>query len=120
MSDILNNMNLPWIWEAVSANPNLSPEFIFHFIGFKLDWKFISLNLNFDMEFIEAHKYLPWYFSCISENPNLTLDFVLKNLKEKWDLFAILKNKFLHEKNVYHIKRFCKWLKIKEPILEKC
>jgi hypothetical protein len=105
MADIINNLNLSWDWyHGVSVNPNLTTEAIFKFTGLNLNWKEISCHPNVDMDFIENNRYFPLYHTYISENPNLTLEFISKN-KGTWNLYSILKNKFLHDNSCIQFQK---------------
>lgn len=83
---ILAYPNLPWDWEAVLKNPNLTATHIRQglFIGKEIDAAnfsaICSSHSNIPVEFIlsEKEKYCNW--TILSINPNLTAQLVLDNL----------------------------------------
>lgn len=94
MSDINNNLNLPWKWDEISCNQNLTIDFLLNHLD-KLDnpynihnecvWKTISMNPGINYEDYLNNKSLPWDIKCISKNPNITMDIIL-NSNIIWDI----------------------------------
>jgi hypothetical protein len=58
---VLQTIEMPWDWGALSANPNITQEDIEYYIQY------------------------PWVWSKVSENPNLDMKFVFANLDYDWD-----------------------------------
>ena len=65
--------DIPWDWEAISDNPNITMDIIEKYPDKLWEWKYISLNRNITMEFIEKYFDKPWDWKGISWNPNITI-----------------------------------------------
>lgn len=93
---IESNMHLPWDWEAVSRNPNLTPAFIEkHVDTLNWDWYVLSENPAVTMDFVETHQgeHYRWDWDSLSKNPSITFDFIQKH-SEKLDFEELSKNTF--------------------------
>jgi len=93
---ILANLDKPWCWEHISANPNIKWEDVIQ--NPNLPWKFeyLSRNPNITWEIIKENKQNPlndWNYDQLSKNPNITLKFVLDHQEIPWLYTNILKNK---------------------------
>lgn len=95
------NPNLPWEWDAISGNTNLTPAFIEKNVGIvssDWDWTFLSRNPAVTMDFVERHQEesYKWDWSSLSCNPNITFEFIQKHSK-KLDFKKLSRNEFLLE-----------------------
>lgn len=97
--DIISEYShLPWKYDWMSLNPNITIEFIVENMSYNWDWYDLSKNEAFTMDIIEKYIELPWDLEGISSNPNLTFDFFNKYKKEngkikgKFDMLAISRN----------------------------
>jgi hypothetical protein len=87
---IENNIN--WLsWISISANPNLTMEFIIKNKDF-IRWDMLSRNSIITTLIIQTYVFLPWDFTQFSKNINLTLGFVISHISYKWDWQSIAKN----------------------------
>lgn len=86
--DIENNLTLPWDWNYVAQNPNITMEFIL-----KHNITNTGLSPNITLEDIEKYPDLFKLKSLLSQNPNVTLDYILNhpdnNSHNKWDWISI-------------------------------
>ena len=48
------------------------------------NWKFLSMNSNFNLEDIKENLDLPWDWNYVPRNPNITADDVMNNLDLPW------------------------------------
>ena len=83
---IIDNPELPWNWNMISRNPNLT------------------------MNFINDNPDKPWNWNMISYNPNLTMNFINKYPDKDWCWYEISKNPFTKEKENFQMKRYRKHL----------
>ena len=90
MEDIENNLYLPWDFEFISNNTNLSEATLAVTIDFalkyknKMDWDWVFLNEKMTLEIIGLNPDLPWNYRYISSNPNLTINFIKKYPNKDW------------------------------------
>ena len=70
--------NYHWDIIGISANPNLTIEYIRSHPNADWDYAAISKNSAFTIEDIETNSDLPWNYSYICLNPNVSLDFIKK------------------------------------------
>ena len=81
MKDIEENVDLPWDWNDVCENPNLTIDFIRQFKDIKpLNWINISKNLSISLTDIETNLDLPWNMGSICYREDLTIDFINRHL----------------------------------------
>ena len=81
-----NDPNYHWDIIGISANPNLTIEYIRSHPDAYWDYGAISKNSTFTIEDIETNSDLPWDYPYICLNPNVSLDFIKKRvnyLREK-------------------------------------
>jgi hypothetical protein len=81
-----NDPNYHWDIIGISANPNLTIEYIRSHPAANWDYAAISENSAFTIEDIETNLDLPWNYSYICLNPNVSLDLIKKHvnyLREK-------------------------------------
>ena len=88
MIDIVNNIDLPWDFKAMSNNPNLTMEFINKYDIQKWAWSSISKNKNITTwGIVQENPSYPWNYNGLALNPNITWDIIKENLH----LFSNLK-----------------------------
>jgi hypothetical protein len=93
---ILANLDKPWNWYHISANPNIRWEDVIQ--NPNLPWKFeyLSRNPNITWEIIKANKQNSlnnWNYDQLSKNPNITLQFIMEHQEIPWLYVNVLKNK---------------------------
>ena len=100
--DVLQNMDKPWDFKLLNANPNLTLEGILKIMSnFTktqqkkiFDWNFISANQNLDFNDVLQNLDLPWVKSELARNMNLKIEHLRKfekdYFKNYW--FEISKN----------------------------
>lgn len=108
-------------YECLAHNPNLTPDFILNNAELfpKHYWKFLAINPNVTMQFIEEHPNLPWNIDLIYLNPNLTTEFA-KKILNKINAQLILTNskfaidkipeKYNEHKRKCMLRRMCEWI----------
>lgn len=91
----------------MSANPNISLDFVKSNREKNWNWNSISANPAITFKEIEENPNLPWNWYYIAQNPNLTIDFVIKNPILKNYIESISINKFKRNETLIwiHVKR---------------
>ncbi len=83
---ISGDVRYKWNWDGISNRTDLTLEFILKYAG-KLDWKFVSYNMNFSTvlhQFVESNLSLPWDFKSLSCNAVVaTPQFILKHFEPR-------------------------------------
>jgi hypothetical protein len=88
---------LPWDWNALSQNPNITWQIIKRNLRKPWNWENVSRNPSVNIEIIEDTRYeYPWSYYHVSANPTLTWQFVSENLDKKMSFVQISKNHFGH------------------------
>jgi hypothetical protein len=115
--DIVKNLNHPWVWENVSANPTLNLTYVFAHLDLDWNWPAICFNYvvtikdlldhpNFDKwvwsslsiiipyKDIVANPELPWNWKSICFNSTLTIKDILTPAEASfpWDWEALSVN----------------------------
>ena len=102
MDDIQNNSFVPWDYQSVSLNPNLTIAFILKNLHLNWNWDWISQNKAITMNDVQNNPKLPWNYRYLSRNINLTIDFILQNLDNtnklniSWNWSKISQNKGIY------------------------
>lgn len=85
---------LPWYWNFIASNPNLTFEFINHFISIgKFSKKIIIEKLALNPvitptileKLIEKHPSIKWEYSYLSKNTSFKEDWIRSHLDYNWD-----------------------------------
>jgi hypothetical protein len=86
-----------FFFKNISANPNLTLDYLSENISEDWDWYLLSCNPSFSVhDILSSHKNIPgvqWKFSLLSMHPRLTIDIVLRNLSLPWDYRHLCVNK---------------------------
>ena len=82
MEIINENHELPWKWNWISCNPDIT------------------------MDFINDHPEKDWNWPCISSNPSITMKDINDNPDKEWNWRSISRNKFTKEKEEFQMKRY--------------
>ena len=53
------------------------------------DFQYLSDNPNLSMDFLSQHIDQQWDWDYLSNHPNITMDFVEKNIKQGWNLYNL-------------------------------
>jgi len=106
---------LPWYWNFIASNPNLTFDFINHFISIgKFSKKTIIEKLALNPvitpaileKLIEKYPSIKWEYSYFSKNTSFTEDWIRSHLDYNWDweqLATRLHYSFFFSKNVVKI-----------------
>ena len=101
MNDVINNPTIPWNFQFLSENLNLTEEMIFKrhkLVRLKnvktkyWDWKKISNNHSLIINCIIKHPLRNWDFTLLNNNTKLTIDLILKYPTKNWDWKNITNN----------------------------
>jgi hypothetical protein len=79
--EIRENLDLPWNWEFIAANPAICFRDCLTDGSLHIDWDFnwVSRNPQLDWQLIEEYPEFPWNFEAISEyNRNLTPEILVR------------------------------------------
>lgn len=92
LKDVEQHPELPWIGEGLSANPNLTPEFVErHFLDWIWIWKILWANQAMVSAINNTnYDYWPRDIKGLSQNPKLPLDLVLKNPDWDWGFISLV------------------------------
>lgn len=102
--DILANPDIPWDFETVSCNQNVTIEQVLHYnkLGWiwnnlsrcakitnfdytlPWDWKTLSLNPTITVNDVIRFHYKPWDWASLSRHPNICLQDMLRHLELPW------------------------------------
>ncbi len=84
---------------CVSANPNITWDYVQKHPSFPWSYPGLSMNQNITWDIISAHPDKGWDYDCmITNNPNITAEIILNNLHIEWDYESIIYNmKFVRE-----------------------
>jgi hypothetical protein len=93
MEYIEMNNRLPWDYEEISYNPNLTIGFVLGHLDKYWDWSRVSSNCGISLQDIIDNPELPWEYDFISCNDNLTLEFVVSHMDENWSWYQVAQNK---------------------------
>lgn len=96
LCDIEDHPELPWDWEFVARNPNITLEFIFKYQDKFKETNYMNLGgtKHITIQDIKTYPAIFWNKLTLSNNPNLTLDFVLDDvgdLNNYWNWINIMK-----------------------------
>jgi hypothetical protein len=84
---VLQTIEMPWDWGALSANPNITQEDIEHYIQYPWVWAKVSENPNLDMAFVVANLDYDWNWEALSKNRSLTVDQLMTYKDFPWNWF---------------------------------
>jgi uncharacterized protein with HEPN domain len=84
---------LPWDYNALSRNPNLTVDFIRKNPRKRFSWQHISANRAMTPEIVEANRDLPWDFHFMSVNPSITLEYVRAHPHRDWNMQWVASNR---------------------------
>ena len=84
----------PYVLE-LSANPNITPDFIEQHIDKPWNWNMMSINPSITLRFIEQHLDKDWDWNLFVENPNITQEFVGRHIDENWDWLKLTKKSYI-------------------------
>lgn len=75
-----HNKEINLHWSVISLRNDLTPEFVMKNLDLPWDWDLVYANPNITIEFVEKNPYhKDEYFRGLSDNPNLTLEFLIKH-----------------------------------------
>jgi len=93
VTDINRNLHpnpvLPWDWESLSYNDNITWDIVQAHPDEPWDWSALSKNKCVTWEIVQKHPEKPWYWRDISQNPNITWEIVQANLDKNWDFYKL-------------------------------
>ena len=97
---IINNLdkfNKFKIWLHISANPNITFQFVCANPDYPWDWCGLSKNPNIDSNIVSSNPNLPWHYPSLSSNPNITWKIVISNLHKDLDFCSLSYNKMCYD-----------------------
>lgn len=68
-----------WDIEALSANPNITWEYVQEHTDIQWSFKYLSLNPNVTWDIVQLHPSLDWECLILVSNPNITVDIIRTN-----------------------------------------
>lgn len=103
---LVKKYDLPWDYNALSANPSISIDDVLQ--NQKLPWNWDVLSRNFDFATIEANINLNWNWKIISDKSPMDYGFVRKYIanpfsKVTWDWYLLSLHKDLPKDLVEYI-----------------
>ena len=82
---ILDNPDIPWDWDILSRNPNITWDIVQQNPDKKWNWWELSKNPNITWDIVQQNPDKKWNWYRLSENPNITWDIVQQNPDKPWD-----------------------------------
>ncbi len=79
-------------WELISANPNVTLDYIDEHPEKPWDWRGISSNVNLTIKYIDENPEKPWNWSVISYNKNISIEDIIYKPHYSWDWNNISSN----------------------------
>ncbi len=76
-----------WNWYAISANNNITWDFIKKNPNIRWDWAGLSANPNITWDIITNNPDKPWHWDDMAGNPNITWDIIADKIPERADIF---------------------------------
>jgi transposase len=81
---IQNNPNLPWIWNSLSSNPNITWQIVENNPHIAWNWGLLKYVIDDVDKMIETVPQTFWNFKCLSLNPNIQWETVKKHSTQQW------------------------------------
>ena len=78
-----NGSKIPWNYEGIWANPNITMQFILEKSNVLRYWCIITRNKAITIENILAHPKLLWSGEGLALNPNINLEFIMGIINQK-------------------------------------
>ena len=103
---IKKNIYRPWNWYQLSKNPNVTVDFVKENIDKPWDWCWMSYNPNIPFDFVKQNIDKPWNWVKLSRNLNITFRDVLENIDLPWNWFELSFNDFNRNNAAIVIQRF--------------
>ena len=89
-------------------------EFVLAQLDMPWNWEWLSMNPNITMKDVLAHPEMPWDWKWLSENPNITMNDVLAHpvsLSGKpWNWYGLSANPMSRDKNEFYRERIYEFL----------
>lgn len=80
------NINQAWHWHILSMNKGVTIDFVLTYPN--KNWYWAALSSRIPLSDIEKNMHLPWIWASVSTNPTLTPEFIKKYYYKEWDLAA--------------------------------
>lgn len=109
MDVVLDNINEPWSWEAISQNPGVSFEYILGRLYLPWSWPHVCCNPNVTIAAAIQWPSLPWSWEALSKHPNCTCQDVFFAMNEPWDYDALQRNETIWLTDLIEQRRFIPW-----------
>ncbi len=106
MHTIEKHPEIPWKYNGISDNPNLTIDFLKRHLDREWKWNRVTKNPNIYPADIVANPDLPWDYDELSCNPNVTLDFVKKHPEIPWNRCALLLYSEIEAEKIYEMYGF--------------
>jgi len=80
-----NDSKYSWNWGIISFRSDVTEDFVLENIDLPWDWIVLYANPNISLEFVERNpKHRDEYFYGMSDNPNMSLEFLLAHPSKHW------------------------------------
>jgi hypothetical protein len=80
-----NDSKYGWNWGVISCRSDVTEDFVLENIDLPWDWIVLYANPNISLGFVERNpKHRDEYFYGMSDNPNMTLEFLLAHPSKHW------------------------------------
>lgn len=90
---LLENPDLPWKWEIISYNSDLSIETIFKLKDKNWNWMYLTSDQK-TLDFIDKYSDLPWLWYAIDDSI-LNTEFIRKYHMKNWNWTTLTENQFI-------------------------
>lgn len=80
---------LTWCLVSLSANPNITIQFVKQHHTVSWDWWSLSANPAISSQDVLDNPHLPWDWTALSYNPSITLQHIVTKWSEPWDWTAL-------------------------------
>lgn len=92
MDNVRDNPQLPWKYQMLSCNNNLTMEFILENADKKWDWLCVLSHEAITMEHVYNNPQLPWKHRGLSCNTNIRAEYILSNMSKPWNFEVLCVN----------------------------
>ena len=92
MDIVKANPYLPWSFEALSTNPNITMDIVKANPDIPWNFDYLSENQNITWNDVKDNLDKPWDFEKLSRNPSITWDIVQANLDKPWNFKVLSEN----------------------------
>ena len=92
MEFVESNLDFGWKVKYLSRNPSLTWDFVKKRVFRDWDWVELSMHRCVTPDIVERNRTMRWFWPCMSCNPNLTIEFLRKFKHRDWNWLILTKN----------------------------